>query len=110
MPFVRGIAAGLALALVSLAVALPARADAEADAFLAACAKGKPDDAKPKCKCVLDGIEKDFKDKKRAFAFQSVTMTAGDLANAPPSGLGEDDENTVTDRTFELLQSCGLVK
>lgn len=110
MPLVRGVAAGIAVVFGASVATSPARADAAADAFLAACAKGKPDDAQPKCKCVLDGIEKDFKDKKRAFAFQSVTMTAGDLANAPPSGLGEDDENTVTDRTFELLQSCGLVK
>lgn len=110
MPTFRGLAAALAVLLLAAGGARPALADAEADAFLAACAKGKADDAKPKCKCVLDGVEKDFKDKKRAFAFRSVTMTAGDLANAPPSGLGEDDENTVTDRTFELMQSCGLVK
>jgi hypothetical protein len=110
MATVRGLVAGMLALLVAASVAQPVRADAEGDAFLAACAKGKADDAKAKCKCVLDGIEKDFKDKKRAFAFQSVTMTAGDLANAPPSGLGEDDENTVTDRTFELMQSCGLVK
>lgn len=107
---VRGLAAAAGVMLLAAWVAQPARADAEADAFLAACVKGKAEDAKERCKCVLDGIEKDFKDKKRAFAFRSVTMTAGDLANTAPSGLNEDDENTVTDRTFEVMQSCGLVK
>jgi hypothetical protein len=110
MPFDRGFAAGLIVAVMAAGAVAPARADAISDAFLAACEKGKADAAKPKCKCVLDGVEQSFKDKERAFAFQSMTLTAGDLANAPPSGLAEKEENAVTDRTFELLQSCGLLR
>ncbi len=109
MSFVRGVATALAVSLLAWSATLPSSAQ-DAATFLTTCEKGKSDDAKPKCKCVAEGIEKAFKDKERAFAFQSMTMTAGDLANAPPSGLDETAENAVTDKTYEQMQGCGLLK
>ena len=109
MSFVRGVATALAVPLLFWSATLPSSAQ-DAATFLAACEKGKTDEAKSKCKCAAEGIDKAFKDKERAFAYQSVTLTAGDLANAPPSGLDEKAENAVTDKTFEIMKGCGLLK
>lgn len=86
----------------------PALAD-DAATFLATCEKDKGADAKPKCACVAAAIEKAFKDKQRAFAFQSLSLSAGELAKLE-SGLTEAEEDAVTDTSFEAMQSCGLLK
>lgn len=79
---------------------------ADRASYLAACGK---DADKAKCTCVADKVEKAFKDKQLEFAYQSLAQPIGELVNSE-SGLSENEEDAIVDKTFVFMKECGQVK
>ncbi|MGD9668343.1 MAG: hypothetical protein AB7U75_04710 [Hyphomicrobiaceae bacterium] len=89
-----------------LALAAGGADAADRASYLTACGK---DSDKAKCACVADKVDQAFKDKKLAFAFQSLEQPIGELVNSE-SGLSEKEEDEIVDKTFAFMKECGLVK
>lgn len=75
--------------------------------YLSVCEKERGAEAKAKCACVADGIDKTFKDKKLSFAYDSVSKPIGELAQGD-SGLTEKEEDDIVDQTYAVMKGCGL--
>lgn len=101
----------LLAALPAIAVlALPGTGHAADRAtFMAVCEKDKAAEAKASCACIADAIEKALTDKARAFAFRTLSQSAGELV-LTESGLTEKEEDAVTDQTFQIMKGCGQGK
>jgi hypothetical protein len=100
------VSAVLAAAAIQVAGAAGA---ADRAGFIAHCEKSSGADAKAKCGCMAGKIDAAFKDKALAYAYLSVSASAGDVANFE-SGMTAKEEDEIVDKTFQFMKECGLAK
>lgn len=98
------VAVAVAIAMVSGSAQATDRAG-----YLAQCEKNNGADAKAKCACMAGKIDVAFKDKALAYAYLSISASAGDVANYE-SGLTAKEEDEIVDKTFQFMKECGLAK
>ncbi|MGD9784943.1 MAG: hypothetical protein AB7E80_12235 [Hyphomicrobiaceae bacterium] len=82
---------------------------AEHEAFVAACAKDRPETAAAGCACVAEKLGAALKDKELSFAFDTITLKAGEVS-ADRQDFSEAREDEILDMTFTTMKECGLAK
>lgn len=94
---------------IAVLFATPAAIAADRAGYLVSCEKDRGGADKAKCACMADKVDAAFKDKQRAFAYETLAKPIGELVNVE-SGLTEKEEDDITDQTFAFMKACGLVK